>query len=497
MLYVVSNLSRTFALMIALSGMLFSQAAAYDQPFRPQFHFSPREHWTNDPNGLVFFEGEYHIFYQYNPFGDTWGHMSWGHAVSPDLLHWKELPVALPEEKGVMIFTGSAVVDHTNSSGFCLHNKPCLIAVWTGHTSTLQTQNIAYSNDRGRTWTKYSGNPVLDLHLKDFRDPKVFWSAQAKQWVMLVALPAEHKVIFYGSPDFKQWKRLSEFGPAGMGTDMWECPELFELPVDGKAETRWVLKVGVNPHAVSGGSGEQYFVGRFDGERFQNDNPATTTLWTDYGKDCYCALTYSNLPKNNPPIMLGWMSNWQYADKTPTAPFRGQMTLPRRLSVKTTPDGLRLFQQPIDSLAKLRTAPRVLRETMDATGHQFEFTATMPLGTAQEIGWKLLAKDGTFTNIGYDKQRAILFVDRTHSGNVAFHKDFPARTEAPLTLTGNTLHLNVIVDRDSVEVFANNGQVALTNLVFAPADAENLEFYSKSGKAGTVSGNFWKLASAW
>jgi fructan beta-fructosidase len=499
-------LRRLLFMLVILGGVcLWAQgsAAGYDQAFRPQFHFSPREHWTNDPNGLVFFAGEYHLFFQYNPFGDVWGHMSWGHAVSRDLVHWDELPVALAEEKGVMIFTGSVVVDTTNSSGFCQGGKPCMVAVWTGHTPetatkpALQTQNIAYSNDRGRTWTKYSGNPVLNLNMSDFRDPKVFWSTQGKRWVMAVALPNDHKVLIYAAADLKNWKRLSEFGPAGATSGQWECPELFELPVDGKQETRWVLKVGLNPGALQGGSGEQYFIGHFDGERFQNENPATTTLWTDYGKDCYCALTFNNLPKTQTPVMLGWMSNWQYARDVPTSPWRGQMTLPRRLALHNTPEGIRLMQRPVDSLTQLRGTPIPVHESMSGTGHQFQFTSIIPLGTAHEAGWKVLLKGGTFTSIGYDRQKGVLFVDRTHSGDVGFSKDFPARTEAPLKLKGNRLQLDVVVDRDSVEVFAEGGRVTMTNLVFAPQDADGLQFYANGGKAAAVSGSLWKFRSAW
>jgi fructan beta-fructosidase len=495
--------SRLFVALILMNATLWGQAGAYDQQYRPQFHFSPREHWTNDPNGLVFFDGEYHLFFQFNPFGDKWGHMSWGHAVSRDLMHWEELPVALKEENGVMIFTGSVVVDQSNSSGFCLAGKPCLVAVWTGHRPeaagqpVLQTQNIAYSNDRGRTWTKYRGNPVLNFNMTDFRDPKVFWSAQGKRWVMAVALPNEHEVLFFTSADLKRWKRVSEFGPAGATSGQWECPELFEVPLDGKNETRWVMKVGLNPGALQGGSGEQYFVGSFDGERFQNDNPPATTLWTDYGKDCYCALTFNNLPKTQAPLMLGWMSNWQYAANLPTSPWRGQMTLPRKLALRTTPEGIRLFQQPADSLAQLREARTPVHESMSGSGHQFQFTSIVPMGTAREAGWKILAKDGTFTTIGYDRAKSVLFVDRTHSGDMAFSSHFPARTEAPLKLNGNTLRLNVVVDRNSVEVFADDGQVTITNLVFAPADSDNLEFYATGAKAGVVSGSLWKLKSTW
>src|SRR5215831_11130623 len=221
----------------------------YREPYRPQFHFSPRRNWTNDPNGLVWFDGEYHLFFQYNPFGDTWGHMSWGHAVSRDLVRWEELPVALAEENGVMIFTGSTVVDERNTSGFCSGGKPCMVAIYTGHTpraangKPLETQNLAYSNDRGRTWVKYPGNPVMNLNLSDFRDPHVFWSAAERRWIMSLALPNDHKVAFYGSADLKHWDPLGEFGPAGATGGQWECPTLTEVPVEGGG-SRWVLKVG-------------------------------------------------------------------------------------------------------------------------------------------------------------------------------------------------------------------------------------------------------------
>jgi sucrose-6-phosphate hydrolase SacC (GH32 family) len=486
---------------------------AFDQPFRPQYHFSPREHWTNDPNGLVYFEGEYHLFFQYNPFGDEWGHMSWGHAVSTDLLHWTQLPVALKEENGIMIFTGSAVVDLQNSSGFCLNHQPCLVAVYTGHTPekgsqpALQTQNLAYSNDRGRTWTKYRGNPVLNLHMTDFRDPKVFWFDATRRWIMAVSLPNDHKVRFYSSTNLKNWVQSSDFGPAGATAGQWECPELFQLPVEGESNaSRWVLKVGLNPGALQGGSGEQYFVGSFDGRQFTNENPASTTLWTDYGKDCYCALTFNGLPKTKNPVMIGWMDNWQYAAKLPTLPWRGQMTIPRKLSLRKTDSGLRLFQEPTDSLSQLRKGKiELVNESVDqlynvlqlsdiSNQHTFQLTANMNAGTAREIGWRLLREDGTATTIGYDTSKKTLFIDRTHSGNVAFSPDFPARMEAPLRITGS-LDLTILVDRCSVEVFADHGRVAMTSLVFPPQNARRIEAYALNGTAGPVSATLWTLKS--
>ena len=488
---------------------------AYDQPYRPQFHFSPRQHWTNDPNGLVYFEGEYHLFFQYNPFGDEWGHMSWGHAVSRDLIHWKELPVAIPEADGVMIFTGSTVIDERNTSGFCKNGKPCMVAIYTGFTAekkgvspALQTQNIAYSNDRGRTFTKYSGNPVIDLHMTDFRDPKVLWSTDSKQWIMAVSLPNDHKVAMYGSPDLKHWKPISQFGPAGATGGQWECPELFKLPVEGEAgKSRWVLKVGLNPGGLQGGSGEQYFIGQFDGTQFKNDNPASTTLWTDYGKDCYCALTFNNLPTAHNPVMIGWMDNWQYAAKQPTSPWRGQMTLPRKLSLHETPDGIRLFQAPVDELQQLAAAK------LDASGatdsqlnvqfaktqlnrnNTYQLLSSVDFGKAVEAGWRVLAHDGTYTLVGYDKQKGVVYVDRTHSGTVQLNNDFPVRTEAPLKLLG-PLHLDLVIDRDSVELFANHGSITMTNLVFPNSGATSIEFYSKGGSTGKVSAHLTELRSS-
>jgi len=256
-----------------------SQAATnppgyYSEPYRPQYHFTPEKNWMNDPNGMVFYEGEYHLFYQYNPFGDKWGHMSWAHAVSPNMVHWQHLPLALAEEDGVMIFSGSAVVDWHNSSGFGKDGKPPLVAIYTGcraNSDGTQFECIAFSNDKGRTWTKYSGNPVIDRHSKDFRDPKVQWFEPTKSWVMTVSLSAEHQVCFYGSDNLKDWKLLSQFGPAGATAGVWECPDLFELPLEGTHEKRWALAVNMNPGSIAGGSGGQYFIGQFDGTKFTAD----------------------------------------------------------------------------------------------------------------------------------------------------------------------------------------------------------------------------------
>ena len=455
---------------------------------------APQTNWTNDPNGLVFFEGEYHLFYQYNPFGDVWGHMSWGHAVSTDLIHWQELPVAIPEADGVMIFTGSVVIDRENTSGFCLDGKPCMVAIYTGaHTAAkppVQEQSIAYSNDRGRTWTKYAENPVLNLDLAEFRDPNVFWSAQGKRWIMAVSLPIEHRIAFYSSPDLKKWDRAGEFGPAGATSGVWECPDMFELPLDDKpGETRWVLKVGLNPGSLQGGSGEQYFVGRFDGSRFINDNPPDLTLWTDYGKDCYCALTFNNAPAVKPPVMLGWMNNWQYAGQVPTQPWRGQMTVARELSLRTFPEGIRLVQKPVGvpAGAEKNKAPQ--------TGTFYAKLSVDPKTTLR-AGWQIRSRDGSYAEIGYDTVRKEVYVDRTHAGNTGFNKDFPARTAAPYAASRGPISFEILVDTSSIEVFTADGRIALTNLVFFKPGGRVVRF-SQGGAAKFQKAGFWPLSSIW
>jgi fructan beta-fructosidase len=317
--------------------------------------------------------------------------------------------------------------------------------------------------------------------MSDFRDPDVFWSEQSKRWIMAVSLPNDHKVVFYASSDLKRWDRVSEFGPAGATSGQWECPDLFQLPVDANpSKLRWVLKVGLNPGALQGGSGEQYFIGTFDGTRFVNDNPPAQTLWSDYGKDCYCALTFNNLP----PVMLGWMNNWQYADKVPTHPWRGQMTIPRELSLQTFPEGIRLVQKPIAALKSLREIHTV------ANAESFSFTATMDPRGAQKAGWKFLSGNDAYTEIGYDSVRQEVFVDRTHTGT------FPARTAAPFSASG-PLTFEVLVDRDSIEVFTAGGRIAITNLIFTPPTIR-ISFFSEGGTpAKLLSAESWSLRSIW
>ena len=504
-------------------------AKRYDEPFRPQFHFSPEKNWMNDPNGCVYFDGEWHLFYQYNPHGDTWGHMSWGHAVSKDLVRWEHLPVALREEDGVMIFSGSAVVDHQNTSGFGKDGKPPMVAIYTGHGLGKQTQCIAYSNDRGRTWTKYAGNPVIDIGSPEFRDPKVIWHEGTKRWVMVVARPDVKKVMFYGSPDLKAWELLGEFGGQGAVDGIWECPDLFEVPVyrgnEKTAEKRWVLVVNINGGTPAGGSGCQYFVGQFDGKTFANENAPDVKLWADYGADFYAAQSWSDVPENDGRrVWIAWMSNWQYANQEPTKPFRTAMTLPRELRLTQTPAGLRLAQRPVRGLTSLHDVKveqaaggDQLKGAVSLTdvvvgegeggdplkgklsGDALELRAVFSEIEADEVGFKVRVGEGEETVVGYDVRNGEVFVDRTKSGK-NFHEKFPARhaVKAEPGARGRVL-LHVWVDRSSVEVLGQAGLVSITDRIFPDPESRGVSVYAKGGKgrakAEMLTG--MKLKSAW
>jgi len=502
-----------------LGTSLFAQStnsdALYDETYRPQYHFTPAKNWMNDPNGPVYYKGEYHLFYQYNPFGNDWGHMSWGHAVSRDLAHWQHLPVAIPEENGIMIFSGSTVVDWHNSSGFCNEanaaEPSCLVAIYTGHTEKLQTQNLAYSNDRGRTWTKYSGNPVLDLHMKDFRDPKVFWHGPSHKWVMVAVLPTEHKVRFFGSADLKHWNALSDFGPAGGTGGVWECPDLFPLPVEGEAgQTRWVLSINLNPGGLAGGSADQYFVGQFDGTTFVNANPAEQTLWADYGKDFYASTSFSEIPAaDGRRIWLGWLLNWEYAGKVPTFPWRGVQSIPRALSLKRLPEGIRLVQSPLNELAGLRQSQVSLGPQEIATansalvakkvrGDVLEIIAEIDASNSTEAGIRVRKGTDEATIIGVDWGKQEIFVDRTRSGNTSFDEKFSGRHAGPLLPAGGKhVKLHIFVDRSSVEVFVNDGATVISEAIFPSRESQGIELYSKNGEARVVKLEIWSLHSAW
>ena len=483
-------------------------------PFRPQFHFTPAQNWMNDPNGLVFYKGEYHLFYQYNPFGNVWGHMSWGHAVSRDLVYWDRLPLALAEENGVMIFSGSGVVDKRNSSGLCQSKDPadpsCLIAIYTGNSQSGQTQNIAASNDRGRTWTKYPGNPVIDLKMKDHRDPKVIWFEPGKKWVMVTVLAREKKVRFFGSTDLKNWQALSDFGPAGNVAGVWECPDMFPLAVTGEpGQERWVLVVSLNPGNPAGGSGTQYFVGRFDGTHFVNENSGDQPRWVDFGKDSYAIQSYSDIPASDGRrLAISWLTNWQYAGKEPTSPWRTAQSIPKVIQLRRVQKELRLMQQPVAELTRLRTEPHKLDgstvealnraiQSQSVRGDCYEMLVEFQPGSAAQAGVRLRKGASEETVVGWQRTPAQVYVDRTRSGDVSFDENFPGRHAAPLLPGTTSLALHIFVDRSSVEVFVNDGESVISERIFPSPKSTGIEFFSTGGDAKVKTAQIWQLKSIW
>ncbi|OLS35895.1 glycoside hydrolase family 32 protein [Bacillus sp. MRMR6] len=489
----------------------------YTEKYRPQFHFTPESQWMNDPNGMVFYHGEYHLFYQYHPYGTTWGPMHWGHAVSKDLIHWEHLPIGLaPDEHGT-IFSGSAVVDWNDTSGF-FEGKSGLVAIFT-HADTYphsdrprQRQSLAYSKDNGRTWMKYEGNPVLqEESITDFRDPKVFWHRETSQWVMVLA--AGQVIRFYTSKNLVSWEFASEFGEGqGSHKGVWECPDLFELPVDGDSnQKKWVLIVSIGSHEkYKEGSRTQYFIGDFNGLTFSNHQSPETTLWIDHGRDNYAGVSWSDVPaEDGRRIYIGWMSNWQYATITPTKEWRSAMTIPRVIELKNTVDGVRLVQNPVRELQGIRGEKSSIENEVVRPGENllagmssntFEITATFELGamgTATEFGFKVCKGEDEGTIVGYDVENQQLFIDRTHSGEADFHQHFAAKHECQLLIRDHKISLHVLVDRSSVEVFGNNGESVITDLIFPKEESVQMELYAKNGEVRLQSLELYKMKSVW
>ncbi len=469
------------------------------EEYRPVYHFTPPENWINDPNGLVYLDGEYHLFYQYNPFGNDWGHMSWGHAVSKDLLTWEHLPVAIEEYKNAdstqtMIFSGSAVVDSANTSGFFeAGKKDGMVAIFTSHVhdgkeGLAQHQSIGYSTDKGRTWKLYDKNPVLDLKMKDFRDPNVFWYAPENKWLMSVVKPQEYITQFYESKDLKTWKLMSEFGKRGDMTKIWECPSLFPIPVEGSNEKKWILCIS-SGHREKNYLAMQYFVGDFDGKNFKAQDQ-NEVLYIDEGKDFYAGIPFNNLPSQHKnPIMIGWINDWEYAGKIPTLPFKGAMSVPRELTLKNTNDGYRLIQKPVslNSLAGKTFEKSDVKvngiEAIDMSGESYELTTDITLGTAQKVGINLLKSEGEESRLIYDVGSGVLAFDRTESGNVTFSDRFPSIEKVTVKPENGKLKLHVLVDRSIVTIFVNGGEKVMTDMVFPTKHEGKIELVSQGGEA--------------
>ena len=458
----------------------------YNEKYRPQFHFSPEYGWMNDPNGMVYLDGEYHLFYQYNPYGSMWGNMHWGHAVSTDLNSWTYLPTAIAPDSLGAIFSGSAVIDVNNTAGF---GKNAMVAIYTS-AGRVQSQSIAYSTDKGRTFTKYEGNPVIpNPGIPDFRDPKVFWHNESNQWIM--SLATKQTITFYGSANLKSWTRLSEFGD-GIGSHggVWECPDL--VPLDYNGKTKWVLLVSINPGGPNGGSATQYFIGDFDGKTFRAD-ALPYPLWMDYGRDNYAGVTWSNIPENDGrKIFMGWMSNWDYANNVPTKNFRSAMTVARELKIANNGKHLVVSNYPVSETKTLRALESakkdvvvekevVLSNLLDKNKGTYEIEMTLKPQNAGIFGFILQNSKNEELEFRFDMTTGFFSIHRHKSGLVDFEGRFAAGMNAPL-VKKDAYKVRVLVDKASAEIFINEGELALTTIFFPTEVMNKLKFYTKEGK---------------
>lgn len=488
------------------------------EQFRPQIHFSPETGWANDPNGMVYYDGEYHLFFQHNPDTTIWGPMHWGHAVSKDLIHWEQLPIALYPDSLGWIFSGSAVIDWENTSGLGKNGIPPMVAIFTYHNRELEStgadkfqyQGIAYSLDKGRTWTKYENNPVLpNPGIRDFRDPKVIWHPESGKWIMTLAV-LDH-INFYSSPNLIDWTLESEFG-TGIGAHggVWECPDLFPLQIEGTDDTKWVLLVSINPGGPNGGSATQYFIGDFDGHVFEPHGEKTK--WLDYGKDNYAGVTWSDIPdEDGRRILIGWMNNWQYANEIPTSGWRGAFTLPRTLELTDIYNDYLLVSSPVKEFEKLKSGSKNISGSTIAGMQKINMKPQFPMemdlnfntenNTAMNFGERfgiiLSNEKNESLKIGYDNLNKLFFIDRTkagwddpghHLGEVAY---------APYINNNKSLQMRLIFDKSSVEMFAQDGLVVMTEQFFPSEDFTDVILFSEKGKIQLTRGSITELSGIW
>lgn len=471
------------------------------ESFRPVYHHTPAYGWMNDPNGMFYKDGVYHLYFQYNPYGSVWGNMHWGHSTSTDLMHWNFEGCAIVPDAWGAIFSGSCVVDHNNTAGF---GKGAVVAFYTSAKATpwgdVQSQSMAYSLDNGKTFTKYEGNPILTSSEKDFRDPKVFWYAPGKHWVMILAV-GQHMEI-YSSVNLKEWKKESEFGAMqGAHGGVWECPDLVEIPVEGTREKKWVLICNLNPGGPFGGSAAQYFVGSFDGKKFVNESP-TQTKWMDWGKDNYATVTWNNAPDGR-CIALGWMSNWQYANNVPTRQYRSANTLARDLTLYREGQELYLKSTPSSEVKKARGKKVSIPSFKVSEKHEmvnlfeekqgaYEVEILIQNAGASKIAFCLLNDKGEKVSMYYDLNRKQFVMDRSESGTVDFSKDFRAVTVAPANVD-KELTLRLFVDRSSIEAFGEDGKFVMTNLVFPSQPYVKMCFEADKNGYAVKTLNVYKL----
>ena len=471
------------------------------ETYRPVYHHTPVYGWMNDPNGMFYKDGVYHLYFQYNPYGSMWGNMTWGHSTSTDLTHWTYEGTAIVPDAWGAIFSGSCVVDKDNTAGF---GKGAVVAFYTSAKSTpwgdIQSQSMAYSLDNGKTFIKYEHNPILTSTERDFRDPKVFWYAPGKHWVMMLAVGQEMQI--YSSGNLKEWKKESSFGAMqGAHGGVWECPDLVEVAVEGSKEKKWVLICNLNPGGPFGGSAAQYFVGSFDGKKFVNESP-TQTKWLDWGKDNYATVTWSNAPAGR-CIALGWMSNWQYANSVPTTQYRSANTLARDLTLYRVGGELYLKSKPSPEIKKARAEEKKI-PTFEVKGNYevaslladnkgaYEIEMAIENKGTSKIDFSLMNEKGEKVAMYYDVVRKQFVMDRSASGIVGFSRDFPAVTVAPVRNT-DQIHLRLFIDRSSVEAFGEEGEYVMTNLVFPAEPYNRMVFSSDKGSYIVKSMNVYRL----
>jgi len=470
------------------------------EKYRPVYHHSPPYGWMNDPNGLVYLDGEYHLFYQWNPYGSMWGNMHWGHAVSTDLIHWEHLGMAISPDSLGTIFSGNCIIDKENAAGF---GKNAMIAYYTS-AGKKQAQSIAYSLDKGRTFIKYDKNPVVTSDKPDFRDPKVFYHEPSEKWIMVIA--AGQEVELYSSANLLDWIYESSFGEGyGNHEGVWECPDLLELPVDGNSgNKKWVLLLNINPGGIFGGSATQYFTGDFDGKTFTCESTPSTVKWMDWGKDHYATITWSNTPGNR-PIAIAWMSNWEYANQVPTHQFRSANSVPREISLFTRNNETYMANHPVEELKTLRRdvqeyeatihdryKPYAVDSILENNIGAFELEIEFRNETAEVFGLTLFNEKGENVVMYYDLSEKRFYMDRTRSGEVDFSKSFPAITHAPIEKNANYT-LRIFVDRSSIECFSGDGEFVMTNLVFPEEPYNRVNFYTKGGRVDIKSLKIYRL----
>ncbi len=487
----------------------------YQEPHRSQLHFSPQANWMNDPNGMFYDKGKYHLFYQYYPDSTVWGPMHWGHAESKDLVHWKELPIALYPDSLGCIFSGSAVVDTYNTSKLGTAENPPIIAAFTHHdfvgekakTNDFQKQSIAYSLDGGYEWQKYSGNPVIPNKekIKDFRDPKVVWHEASQKWILVLA--AYDRVKFYASANLTDWEFLSDFGIEG-DHRLWECPDLFQMKVADSNEYKWVLLVSIQKNAPNDGTATSYFVGEFDGIKFNSE--VESQKWLDWGTDNYAFVTWNNVPKDDGRVLgIGWMSNWQYAQIVPTVNWRSTMTLPRELTLVKSASNYALHSTLVREFEQLRntttalgqmtiTQEKLIEGSFTASQAEVDLSVDLQQTTASAFGIKLQNELGEKLVIKFDKKEGQMFVDRTNSRKDKFSDEFFKNVHAaPIDFNKEKMNMRLIIDAASIEIFINEGALSFTSIFFPSEKFSAISLFADSGVCNFSNLEVHHLNSIW